>query len=107
MNETVKYSFRSRQKWLNTLVCERKSCLKGHAETRRFELWANLAYQRRRRSFHRFIPRVEGWIEKSFNKIQIGDSVKKASPYSICNSPTLVNAQEEFVFALARKDKAA
>ncbi|MFT6406337.1 MAG: Cu(I)/Ag(I) efflux system membrane fusion protein [Marinomonas primoryensis] len=49
-------------------------------------------------------PRVEGWIEKSFIKSN-GDSVEKGQPLFDLYSPTLVNAQEEFVFALARKDK--
>jgi membrane fusion protein, copper/silver efflux system len=49
-------------------------------------------------------PRVEGWVEKSFVKSN-GDSVKKGQPLFDLYSPTLVNAQEEFVFALARKDQ--
>ncbi|MBJ7539911.1 efflux RND transporter periplasmic adaptor subunit [Marinomonas transparens] len=49
-------------------------------------------------------PRVEGWVEKSFIKSN-GDSVEKGQPLFDLYSPTLVNAQEEFVFALARKDK--
>ncbi|MGJ8647670.1 MAG: efflux RND transporter periplasmic adaptor subunit [Marinomonas colpomeniae] len=49
-------------------------------------------------------PRVEGWIEKSFIKSN-GDSIKKGQPLFDLYSPTLVNAQEEFVFALARKDQ--
>ncbi|MCW8356438.1 efflux RND transporter periplasmic adaptor subunit [Marinomonas pontica] len=49
-------------------------------------------------------PRVEGWIEKSFIKFN-GDSVEKGQPLFDLYSPTLVNAQEEFVFALARKDQ--
>lgn len=49
-------------------------------------------------------PRVEGWIEKSFIKSN-GDAIKKGQPLFDLYSPTLVNAQEEFVFALTRKDQ--
>ena len=48
-------------------------------------------------------PRVDGWIEKSFIKTN-GDKVEQGAPLFDLYSPTLVNAQEEFVFALGRKD---
>ncbi|SBS33463.1 Cation efflux system protein CusB precursor [Marinomonas aquimarina] len=48
-------------------------------------------------------PRVDGWIEKSFIKTN-GDQVEQGAPLFDLYSPTLVNAQEEFVFALGRKD---
>lgn len=48
-------------------------------------------------------PRVDGWIEKSFIKTN-GDKVEQGEPLFDLYSPTLVNAQEEFVFALGRKD---
>ncbi|MBM6550350.1 efflux RND transporter periplasmic adaptor subunit [Marinomonas ostreistagni] len=48
-------------------------------------------------------PRVEGWVEKSFIKDN-GAQVAKDAPLFDLYSPTLVNAQEEFVFALNRRD---
>ena len=48
-------------------------------------------------------PRVEGWIEKLYVKA-IGDRVKKDQPLYAIYSPELVNAQEEFLLALARKN---
>lgn len=48
-------------------------------------------------------PRVDGWIEKSFIKTN-GDKVEQGDPLFDLYSPTLVNAQEEFVFALGRKE---
>lgn len=50
-------------------------------------------------------PRVEGWIEKLFVKAE-GDPVKKDAPLYTLYSPQLVNAQEEFIIALKRNDKA-
>ncbi|MCV2404123.1 efflux RND transporter periplasmic adaptor subunit [Marinomonas sp. C2222] len=49
-------------------------------------------------------PRVEGWIEKSFVKSN-GDYVEKGQALFDLYSPTLVNTQEEFLFALGRKDQ--
>jgi len=48
-------------------------------------------------------PRVEGWIEKLYVKSS-GDPVKKGQPLYEIYSPALVNAQEEFVLALERKN---
>lgn len=48
-------------------------------------------------------PRVDGWIEKSFIKSN-GDHVAQGEPLFDLYSPTLVNAQEELVFALNRQD---
>ncbi|KGJ90879.1 efflux RND transporter periplasmic adaptor subunit [Colwellia psychrerythraea] len=49
-------------------------------------------------------PRVEGWIEKLYVKA-IGDPVKKGQPLYNIYSPELVNAQEEFLLALDRKNR--
>ena len=49
-------------------------------------------------------PRVEGWIEKLYVKA-VGDPVKKDQPLYDIYSPELVNAQEEFVLALDRKNR--
>ncbi|MFT2099278.1 efflux RND transporter periplasmic adaptor subunit [Marinomonas sp. 2405UD66-6] len=49
-------------------------------------------------------PRVEGWVEKSFVKSN-GDYVAQGEALFDLYSPTLVNAQEEFLFALDRKDQ--
>ena len=49
-------------------------------------------------------PRVEGWIEKLYVKA-IGDPVKKGQPLYDIYSPELVNAQEELLLALDRKNK--
>ncbi|ALO36311.1 hypothetical protein CMT41_17400 [Colwellia sp. MT41] len=48
-------------------------------------------------------PRVEGWIEKLYVKA-IGDAVKKGQPLYDIYSPELVNAQEEFLLAIDRKN---
>jgi len=48
-------------------------------------------------------PRVQGWIEKLYVK-SIGDYVKKNQPLYDIYSPALVNAQEELLLALARKN---
>lgn len=49
-------------------------------------------------------PRVEGWIEKLYVKAA-GDPVEKDQPLYDIYSPALVNAQEELVLALDRKNK--
>ncbi|MBV1919102.1 MAG: efflux RND transporter periplasmic adaptor subunit, partial [Pseudomonadales bacterium] len=49
-------------------------------------------------------PRVEGWIETLYVKAA-GDPVKEGQPLYDIYSPALVNAQEEFVLALGRKNK--
>ncbi len=49
-------------------------------------------------------PRVQGWIEKLYVKA-IGDPVKKGQPLYDIYSPELVNAQEELLLALDRKNK--
>ncbi|MGX5173982.1 efflux RND transporter periplasmic adaptor subunit [Aliikangiella sp. IMCC44653] len=49
-------------------------------------------------------PRVQGWIEKLFIKAE-GDPVKKGEPLYQIYSPELVNAQEEFLLALERKNE--
>ena len=49
-------------------------------------------------------PRVEGWVEKLYVKA-IGDVVKKDQPLYDIYSPELVNAQEEFLLALDRKNR--
>jgi len=49
-------------------------------------------------------PRVEGWIETLYVKAA-GDPVKKGQPLYDIYSPALVNAQEEFVLALSRKNQ--
>jgi len=48
-------------------------------------------------------PRVQGWIEKLYVKA-IGDPVKKHQPLYDIYSPELVNAQEELLLALDRKN---
>tara|TARA_R110000737_G_scaffold332220_1_gene348980 strand:+ start:3063 stop:4883 length:1821 start_codon:yes stop_codon:yes gene_type:complete len=48
-------------------------------------------------------PRVEGWIEKLYIKA-VGDPVKKNQPLYDIYSPALVNAQEELLLALDRKN---
>jgi len=48
-------------------------------------------------------PRVEGWIEKLYVKTT-GASVVKNQPLYDMYSPELVNAQEEYVLALTRKN---
>ncbi len=48
-------------------------------------------------------PRVEGWIEKLYIKSS-GESVVKDQPIYEIYSPELVNAQEELVLALTRKN---
>ena len=48
-------------------------------------------------------PRVQGWIEKLYVKA-IGDPVKKGQPLYEIYSPELVNAQEELLLALDRKN---
>ncbi|MBL4941286.1 MAG: efflux RND transporter periplasmic adaptor subunit [Colwellia sp.] len=49
-------------------------------------------------------PRVEGWIEKLYVKA-IGDPVEKGQALYDIYSPQLVNAQEELLLALDRKNK--
>ena len=49
-------------------------------------------------------PRVEGWVEKLYVKA-IGDPVEKGQPLYDIYSPELVNAQEELLLALSRKNK--
>jgi len=49
-------------------------------------------------------PRVQGWIEKLYVKA-IGDPVKKGQALYDIYSPELVNAQEELILALERKNK--
>lgn len=48
-------------------------------------------------------PRVQGWIEKLYVKA-VGDPVKKNQPLYNIYSPELVNAQEELLLALDRKN---
>lgn len=48
-------------------------------------------------------PRVEGWIEKLHVKAA-GDQVSEGEPLYELYSPTLVNAQEELLLALKRKN---
>ncbi|MEH6444753.1 MAG: efflux RND transporter periplasmic adaptor subunit [Oceanospirillaceae bacterium] len=49
-------------------------------------------------------PRVEGWLEKVY-VTSAGEPVKKGQALYKLYSPELVNAQEEFIFALKRNDK--
>jgi Cu(I)/Ag(I) efflux system membrane fusion protein len=49
-------------------------------------------------------PRVEGWIEK-LHVTTVGNTVKKGDPLYEIYSPELVNAQEELLLALDRKNK--
>lgn len=49
-------------------------------------------------------PRVEGWIDTLYVKAQ-GEPVEKGAPLYTLYSPQLVNAQEEFLIALKRKNK--
>ena len=49
-------------------------------------------------------PRVEGWVENLFIKA-LGDPVTKGEPLYSLYSPELVNAQEELLLALGRKNK--
>lgn len=49
-------------------------------------------------------PRVEGWIEKLYVKAA-GDPVEKGQPLYDIYSPALVNAQEEYLLALDRKNR--
>ncbi|NRA82945.1 MAG: efflux RND transporter periplasmic adaptor subunit [Gammaproteobacteria bacterium] len=49
-------------------------------------------------------PRVEGWLDKLYIKNK-GAQVKKGKPLYDIYSPALVNAQEELVLALDRKNK--
>lgn len=49
-------------------------------------------------------PRVEGWLEKVYVK-SAGETVAKDQPLYELYSPELVNAQEELLFALSRKDR--
>lgn len=48
-------------------------------------------------------PRVQGWIEKLYVKAE-GDPVKENQPLYEIYSPELVNAQEELLLALSRKN---
>ena len=50
-------------------------------------------------------PRVEGWIEKLYIKAE-GNEVDKGEALYTLYSPQLVNAQEELVIALRRKNSA-
>lgn len=50
-------------------------------------------------------PRVEGWIEQLYVKAE-GDPVAAQQPLYELYSPQLVNAQEEYLLALARGDQA-
>lgn len=49
-------------------------------------------------------PRVEGWIEKLYVKAA-GDPIGKNEPLYEIYSPALVNAQEEYLLALERKNQ--
>jgi len=49
-------------------------------------------------------PRISGWVEK-LHINAIGDPVKKGQPLYDIYSPELVNAQEELLLALDRKNK--
>jgi len=49
-------------------------------------------------------PRVEGWVEKLYVKAS-GDPVKRGQALYSLYSPTLVNAQEEYLIALQRKNE--
>ncbi|MGB0943713.1 MAG: efflux RND transporter periplasmic adaptor subunit [Marinomonas sp.] len=49
-------------------------------------------------------PRVEGWIEEAYIKAS-GERITQGQPLYRLYSPALVNAQEEYLFALGRKDK--
>jgi len=49
-------------------------------------------------------PRVQGWVEKLYVKAA-GDPVKKDQPLYEIYSPELVNAQEELLIALDRKNE--
>lgn len=49
-------------------------------------------------------PRVEGWLEKLYVKIE-GQRVKKGEPLFSIYAPQLVAAQEEFLLALKRNEK--
>jgi len=49
-------------------------------------------------------PRVEGWVEKLYVKAT-GDPVKRGQALYTLYSPTLVNAQEEYLIALQRKNE--
>jgi len=49
-------------------------------------------------------PRVQGWIEKLYVKAA-GEAVNKDDPLYDIYSPALVNAQEEYILALDRKNK--
>jgi len=49
-------------------------------------------------------PRVDGWIEKLYVKT-VGSMVKKDQPLYDIYSPELVNAQEELLLAIERKNK--
>ncbi len=49
-------------------------------------------------------PRVEGWVEKLYVKAE-GDPVKRGQALYTLYSPNLVNAQEEYLIALQRKNE--
>lgn len=49
-------------------------------------------------------PRVEGWIEKIYIKAE-GEPVEQGDPLYELYSPALVNAQEEYLFALSRGNR--
>ena len=48
-------------------------------------------------------PRVQGWVEKLYVKA-VGDPIKKGQPLYDIYSPELLNAQEELLLALDRKN---
>lgn len=48
-------------------------------------------------------PRVEGWLE-TLHVNAVGDAVTEGEPLYTLYSPTLVNAQEEFLLALTREN---
>ncbi|SIS65615.1 efflux RND transporter periplasmic adaptor subunit [Neptunomonas antarctica] len=49
-------------------------------------------------------PRVEGWVEKIYIKAE-GEPVEQGDPLYELYSPALVNAQEEYLFALSRGNR--
>lgn len=57
-------------------------------------------------NLHHLHPRVEGWIEQ-LGIADEGDTVRKGQLLFTLYSPELVNAQEELLYALRRKDSSA
>jgi len=49
-------------------------------------------------------PRIDGWIEQLYIKAE-GETVTEGQPLYTLYSPALVNAQEEYLFALKRKNR--